>query len=174
MPDSARRTPADLLMTEFESLTEEEQDFVRRRADVIFRVQTKFDREFALIEAMQEWHDGRLMVHTPEELLLARIFGNDINDSKYREMQQRRIEAGPPPKREPEELARSFDELLALHYTEQEQAILRFRFGLDQGGPRSLAETAEEFDLSADEVAEIERAALSRVRGHEVERAYDD
>ena len=47
---------------------------------------------------------------------------------------------------------------------EREGKILRLRFGLDQGDPRTLEEVAREFRLSRERVRQIEAKALAKLR----------
>jgi RNA polymerase sigma factor (sigma-70 family) len=46
---------------------------------------------------------------------------------------------------------------------EREREILRLRFGLDRGSPRTLGEVAEHFSLSAERIRQIEARALSKL-----------
>jgi RNA polymerase primary sigma factor len=46
----------------------------------------------------------------------------------------------------------------------REQAILRIRFGLDTGLPKSLSETGDTFGLSRERIRQIERRALGKLR----------
>ncbi len=52
--------------------------------------------------------------------------------------------------------------LLALD--EREREILRLRFGLDRGHPRTLEEVAEHFSLTRERVRQIEARAISKLR----------
>jgi len=47
---------------------------------------------------------------------------------------------------------------------ERERVVLRLRFGLDRGEPRTLQEVAEHFDLTREGVRQIEARALSKLR----------
>lgn len=48
--------------------------------------------------------------------------------------------------------------------TEREQAVLRLRFGLDDGQERTLDEIGKHFDLTRQRIKEIETAALTKLR----------
>lgn len=48
--------------------------------------------------------------------------------------------------------------------TSREEAILRIRYGFDDGNPKSLAETGEEFNLSRERIRQIEGRALEKLR----------
>ncbi|HOH28927.1 MAG TPA: sigma-70 family RNA polymerase sigma factor [Candidatus Hydrogenedentes bacterium] len=47
---------------------------------------------------------------------------------------------------------------------ERETAIMRFRYGLDDGCPHTLEETGKHFDLTRERIREIERNAMKRMR----------
>jgi len=48
---------------------------------------------------------------------------------------------------------------------EREQKILRYRFGIDDGFPRTLEETGDIFEISRERVRQIEAKALRKIRG---------
>jgi hypothetical protein len=48
---------------------------------------------------------------------------------------------------------------------EDETRIMAFRFGLDRGAPRTLGETAEKFELTTQQVREMELRAMAVIRG---------
>ncbi len=47
---------------------------------------------------------------------------------------------------------------------ERETAIMRFRYGLDDGCPHTLEETGKHFDLTRERIRQIERNAMKRMR----------
>jgi RNA polymerase sigma factor (sigma-70 family) len=47
---------------------------------------------------------------------------------------------------------------------EREREILRLRFGLDRGEPRTLVEVAEHFNLTSERIRQIEARAMSKLR----------
>jgi RNA polymerase sigma factor (sigma-70 family) len=47
---------------------------------------------------------------------------------------------------------------------EREREILRLRFGLDRGEPRTLAEVGEHFNLTSERIRQIEARAMSKLR----------
>ncbi|MDQ3106463.1 MAG: sigma-70 family RNA polymerase sigma factor [Actinomycetota bacterium] len=59
----------------------------------------------------------------------------------------------------PEEIAR-----LLLPLDEREREILRLRFGLDRGEPRTLEEVGEHFHLTRERIRQIEARAMSKLR----------
>ncbi len=59
----------------------------------------------------------------------------------------------------PEEIAR-----LLLPLDEREREILRLRFGLDRGEPRTLEEVGERFNLTRERIRQIEARAMSKLR----------
>ena len=48
--------------------------------------------------------------------------------------------------------------------TEREQKVLRLRFGLDDGKPRTLEEVGREFDVTRERIRQIEAKALRKLR----------
>lgn len=46
----------------------------------------------------------------------------------------------------------------------REAEVLKLRFGLDRGAPRTLQEVADHFDLTPSRIAQIEKRALDRLR----------
>jgi len=52
---------------------------------------------------------------------------------------------------------------------EREQAILRMRFGLDRGEPRTLEEVGAHFNLTRERIRQIEARAMSKLRRPEFE-----
>ena len=59
----------------------------------------------------------------------------------------------------PEEIAR-----LLVPLDEREREILRLRFGLDRGEPRTLEEVGEYFNLTRERIRQIEARAMSKLR----------
>ncbi len=47
---------------------------------------------------------------------------------------------------------------------ERETAIMRYRYGLDDGHPHTLEETGKHFDLTRERIRQIERNAMKRMR----------
>jgi RNA polymerase primary sigma factor len=62
-----------------------------------------------------------------------------------------------------EMLSGEVEKLLAL-LDEREQQILRLRYGLDQGQPRTLEEVGVTLHLTRERIRQIERSALSKLR----------
>ena len=66
-------------------------------------------------------------------------------------------------------------ERLLLGLTQQQQEVLRLRFGLDDGSTMTLAKIGDRLNISRERVRQIEREALTKLRksqGHM--RAYLD
>jgi RNA polymerase nonessential primary-like sigma factor len=54
---------------------------------------------------------------------------------------------------------------------EREQDVIRLRYGLDDGVPRTLDQIGRRFGLSRERVRQIEREVMSKLRdGHRAER----
>jgi RNA polymerase primary sigma factor len=54
--------------------------------------------------------------------------------------------------------------------TERESAILRLRFGLDEGGPKTLEEVGEHFGVTRERIRQIQEEALKKMRAGMEER----
>ena len=48
--------------------------------------------------------------------------------------------------------------------SEREQEVVRLRFGLDDGRPRTLEEVGKQFDVTRERVRQIEASALHKLR----------
>ena len=59
----------------------------------------------------------------------------------------------------PKEIGRLFESL-----DQREAAILRLRFGLDRGEPRTLEEVGEYFHLTRERIRQLEAKAMSKLR----------
>ena len=51
-----------------------------------------------------------------------------------------------------------------LTLTEREQKVLRLRFGLDDGRPRTLEEVGRQFNVTRERIRQIEAKALRKLR----------
>jgi RNA polymerase sigma factor (sigma-70 family) len=70
-------------------------------------------------------------------------------------------------------LGEEIDRLLA-PLDERERAILRLRYGLDRGAPRTLDEVGSALNLTRERIRQIERAALSKLRHPSVDNGAHD
>jgi RNA polymerase primary sigma factor len=61
-------------------------------------------------------------------------------------------------------LAQTLDRALAQHLSAREATVLRLRFGLTDGQPRTLGEIAEELGISRERVRQIEAESLHKLR----------
>ena len=61
-------------------------------------------------------------------------------------------------------LAETLDQALAQHLAPREAQVLRLRFGLEDGQPRTLGEIAGEVGVSRERVRQIEAEALFKLR----------
>jgi RNA polymerase sigma factor (sigma-70 family) len=57
---------------------------------------------------------------------------------------------------------------------ERERQILRLRYGLDRGDPRTLEEVGNELNLTRERIRQIERTALSKLRHPSIESGAHD
>ena len=53
---------------------------------------------------------------------------------------------------------------MLLTLTEREQKVLRLRFGLDDGRPRTLEEVGRQFNVTRERIRQIEAKALRKLR----------
>ena len=51
-----------------------------------------------------------------------------------------------------------------LTLTEREQKVLKLRFGLDDGRPRTLEEVGRQFNVTRERIRQIEAKALRKLR----------
>ena len=65
----------------------------------------------------------------------------------------------PRPRCLPDEISR-----LLAPLDEREREILKLRFGLDRGEPRTLEEVGEHFNLTRERIRQIEARAMSKLR----------
>ncbi len=70
-------------------------------------------------------------------------------------------------------LAQEVKKLLA-PLEEREREILRLRYGLDQGDPRTLEEVGSALNLTRERIRQIERSALAKLRHPSVETGAHD
>ncbi len=70
-------------------------------------------------------------------------------------------------------LGAEIDKLLA-SLDEREREILRLRYGLDRGDPRTLEEVGSALNLTRERIRQIERTALSKLRHPSVESGAHD
>jgi RNA polymerase sigma factor (sigma-70 family) len=70
-------------------------------------------------------------------------------------------------------LGREVDRLLGA-LTERERQILRLRYGLDRGEPRTLEEVGAELSLTRERIRQIERTALAKLRHRQEDHGARD
>jgi RNA polymerase sigma factor (sigma-70 family) len=69
----------------------------------------------------------------------------------------------------PEQIAR-----LLAPLDDREREILKFRFGLDRGEPRTLEEVSEHFNLTRERIRQIEARAMSKLRHPSIDTGARD
>lgn len=62
--------------------------------------------------------------------------------------------------------AERIKELIQACRNERERQLLAFRFGLEDGVPKTLQETADKFGISRERARQIENMAVRRISGH--------
>lgn len=65
-----------------------------------------------------------------------------------------------------EKRAELIKNLLLACKTERERQLIAFRFGLEDGVPKTLQETADKFEISRERARQIESMAMRRIRAH--------
>lgn len=105
---------------------------------------------------------------TPEELLLARIFGNHPsieevqarpNDYLQKMEEERKLKETPT-----HELLREQIREVLSSLTERESLVLTQRFGLDDGRSKTLVQVGEMINRSESTVRRVEKNALAKLR----------
>ncbi len=71
-------------------------------------------------------------------------------------------------------LLRGEIEKMLIALDEREREILRLRFGLDRGEPRTLDEVGESFSLTRERIRQIEARAMSKLRHPSTDRSLRD
>lgn len=74
---------------------------------------------------------------------------------------------------ENEKLRAQITELLDT-LTERERGVITMRFGLEDGHPRTLEETAKQYDVTRERIRQIEAKALKKLRHPESGRKLRD
>jgi RNA polymerase sigma factor (sigma-70 family) len=70
-------------------------------------------------------------------------------------------------------LGKELEKLLS-SLDEREREILRLRYGLDRGDPRTLEEVGSQLNLTRERIRQIERAALAKLRHPSIEAGAHD
>ena len=76
----------------------------------------------------------------------------------------------PPSRRRPRRCCRARSSKMLVALDEREREILRLRFGLDRGEPRTLDEVGEHFNLTRERIRQIEARAMSKLRHPSTDR----
>lgn len=145
-------------------------DSVRRQRSRLYAIRWRLEAELGRTPTLAELA-GELGITTSETTHLLGLPGQPVSlASPWGEGDATLGDCVPDPSaRSPEdEAARS---LLATEVRrllsglqEREQEILRLRFGLDCGQPRTLREVAQHFDLTPERIRQIEARAIAKLR----------
>ena len=70
-------------------------------------------------------------------------------------------------------MLRSEVDVVLATLSQREQAVIRLRFGLDDGRQRTLDEVGREFGLSRERIRQIEKITLNKLRQPSVTRRLE-
>jgi RNA polymerase sigma factor (sigma-70 family) len=145
-------------------MVEQVNRMVRARRDLA----TKLGREPAVGEVaaamgVPEFHVIELISYDREPVSLDQAVGED-GESALGD-----FVAGVDPRSEPADavsqgLLRNEVEIVLATLSQREQAVIRLRFGLDDGRQRTLDEVGREFGLSRERIRQIEKVTLLKLR----------
>ena len=109
-----------------------------------------------------------ILRHAAEPLSLSEPLGED-GDAELGDMVEDRSAVSPFDAAAAALLSGEVNKML-LALDEREREILRLRFGLDRGEPRTLDQVGEHFSLSRERIRQIEARALSKLRHPSTDR----
>ena len=109
-----------------------------------------------------------ILRHTGEPLSLSEPLGED-GDAELGDMVEDRSAVSPFDAAAAVLLVGEVNKMLVA-LDEREREILRLRFGLDRGQPRTLDEVGEHFSLTRERIRQIEARAMSKLRHPSTDR----
>lgn len=137
LQDTLGRRPKDHEIADKVGITEEKLNFYRRSAQEV----TSLDKK-----VQYKSEKSKESMNLPEVSELIKDTGNSPTENAQRQMLR--------------------DDVFQLIRTlsPREQAVIRLRFGLDDGTPKSLNEVAQKFKAEKDQIQTIEARALRKLR----------
>ena len=124
--------------------------------------------ELAADLELQEEKVTEILRHAAEPLSLSEPLGED-GDAEFGDMVEDRSAVSPFDAAAAALLSGEVNKML-LALDEREREVLRLRFGLDRGEPRTLDQVGEHFSLSRERIRQIEARALSKLRQASTDR----
>ncbi len=124
--------------------------------------------ELAADLELEEERVTAILRHAAGAVSLSEPLGED-GDSEFGEMVEDRSAVSPFDAAAAALLADEVDKML-ITLDEREREILRLRFGLNRGEPRTLDEIAERFSLTRERIRQIEFKAMSKLRHPSIDR----
>ena len=109
-----------------------------------------------------------ILRHAAEPLSLSEPLGED-GDAEFGDMVEDRSAVSPFDAAAAALLSGEVNKML-LALDEREREILRLRFGLDRGEPRTLDQVGEHFSLTRERIRQIEARAMSKLRQASIDR----
>jgi RNA polymerase sigma factor (sigma-70 family) len=113
-----------------------------------------------------------ILRHAREPVSLSEPLRED-GDAEFGEIVEDRSAVSPFDAAAAALLAGEVDKML-ITLDERERKVLRLRFGLDRGEPRTLDEVGEHFSLTRERIRQIEAKAMSKLRHPSVDRGAWD
>jgi RNA polymerase sigma factor (sigma-70 family) len=113
-----------------------------------------------------------ILRHAAEPLSLSEPLRED-GDAEFGDLVEDRSAVSPFDAAAAALLAGEINKML-ITLDQREQEILRLRFGLDRGEPRTLDEVGEHFNLTRQRIRQIEAKAMSKLRHPSIDRSARD
>ena len=119
--------------------------------------------EIAAGLGVQEFHVIELISYDREPVSLDQTVGED-GESSLGDFVARTDVRSQPEENVSDGMLRQEVEIVLATLSQREQAVIRLRFGLDDGRQRTLDEVGKEFGLSRERIRQIEKVTLTKLR----------
>ena len=125
--------------------------------------------ELAVDLELEEEKVTEILRHAAEPLSLSEPLRED-GDAELGDVVEDRSAVSPVRCRRRSPCCRCEVSKMLVALDEREREILRLRFGLDRGEPRTLDEVGEHFSLTRERIRQIEARAMSKLRHPSTDR----